>query len=532
MIRYTLIATLFALTLEVGAQGLQIENAKAYDWALSLSERGEYEKSIDFFTQVLNKEPDNINILYNLGISYLNTDKGTGNAATYFAKAIALLDQEAYNTKMGKDLFMSLARTNQLQYKFTDAIANYNKMLEFVDDDQTSLIKKIQREITICNNAIELKKNPVNINIYNLGNKINTPYDEHSPIVNMDESVLYFTSRKSNPYSQKLNDGQYAEKIYYSKKTDDHWNISRIINPIARRESHETVVCLSEDGKELYLLISDSDGRDLYVSNYVGRTWSAPEKLPDGINSRSNETHASINKDKTILYFTSDREGGYGGLDIYMVRKLPNGLWGIPKNLGPQINTEYDEETPTIATDNNTLYFSSKGHNTMGDFDIFYSIQNTDESWQKPVNVGYPINTPDDNLFYTQTSDSHKFYYASKRDDSLGGSDIYLIEYPRPYEKTLALLRGLIHSTDGQAIANAEIKVFNKTNGQLEGTYRPSANNGKFICIVPSGNIYQMEVKMTGFKTVLDEFSVPVQNSYDQTKTAFDLKEIVLEPEN
>ncbi len=532
MIRLFVPIFLILFTTNLVAQTKDSNNAKIYHAAVALSEDGDCEKAIEQFKRVVKSEPDNINALYNIGFCYLNINNGADSASVYFNKTIDLLSKDEYNTEIGLDAFMSLAKSYQLQYRFQDGIDTYNRILEFIGDDYIDLKADINRQVEICNNGIILMKNPVKLEIHNLGKNINSKYDDHSPLVSADESVMIFTSKRISSYSTIMDDGQFSEKLFTSTKNSE-WDKSEVIKSIAQKNSHEAGVCLSADGTELYMLISNIDGQNLYVSNYDGETWSEPYKLPSGINSRYNETHASINSDKSVLFFTSDRKGGYGGLDIYMVRKLPNGEWGTPKNLGDKINTPYDEETPMIYLDGKTLYFSSEGHNTMGNFDIFYSTMAADSSWSKPVNMGYPINTPDDDFFFVPTAAKNKAYMASSRfEDNYGGSDLYLIEYEEPFENHLAVIKGQLKNDEETAWDNVRILVKEHADDKLIGEYRPHPETGKYIMILECGKSYDINFEGEGVTPQNITYDVNDDLAYHKTSESVEMKDIWLTVES
>ncbi len=489
-------AFMLIMAQSVSAQTKTSSISKLFNRAVSFSEKGDYEQAIPLFKMVAEQEPENLNVLYNLGHCYLNAKGGHDSATVYFSKSIELLEEENYNTDIGVDLHLSLGKTKQILYKYDEAIDIYKKMLQFLDDDQVDLNEVVEREIEICNNGINFMKNPVKLEVHNLGNAVNSNYDDHSPLVSADESIVMFTSRRRSSYAQILDDGQFSEKIYFSDKDGENWNKAAALKEVLQRDSHESGVCLSADGNELYLLRSDFDGQNLYVSEYDGETWSEPFLLPNGINSRYNETHASINADKTVLYFTSDRKGGLGGLDIYMARKLPDGRWGTPKNLGGDINTDYDEETPMIHPDGKTLFFSSEGRNTMGKFDIFYSRMNADSSWSEPVNMGYPINTPDDDFFFVPTVTENRAYMASSRfDENYGGSDLYVIEYEEPEIDRLAVVKGRLNAGRDYPWDNIAIFVKEKGIDGIIGEYKPNPISGEYLMILEAEKNYEIIVE-------------------------------------
>jgi len=528
MIRIVALLSAVIISMSSFAQTKE-SNIKIYNQAVELCKAGDHLKAVDLFKRVYKSEPENVDLLYNLGQCYLNSNNGSDSAAIYFEKAVSLLNKEKYNTDFGIDLFMSLAKAKQYSYKFQEAIDNYNNVLGFIDPNATDFRGVINREIEISKNGIEFMKHPVKLEVKNLGSTVNSKYDDHSPLVNADESLLLFTSRRISSYSEMMDDGQFSEKVFSSKKVDGNWSKSEVVKSVVTRDSHESVLCLSADGTELYMLVSNFDGQNIYVSNFDGETWSEPYMLPEGINSRFNETHASINADKSVLYFTSDRRGGLGGLDIYMVRKLPNGEWGLPKNLGESINTPYDEETPMIHPDGKTLYFSSKGHNTMGNYDIFYSQMNADSTWSEPVNMGYPINTPDDDFFFVPIAAENKAYMASSRfEDNYGGSDLYVIEYEEPVERRLAVIRGQLKSEGNADWDEVRIRVTEKGNTDLIGEYKPNPATGKYVMILEADKDYDVAYVGNGFESKKDELRITKEMTYRNLEQSYDIDNVVL----
>ncbi len=500
-------------------------NTKLFNSAIDLHEKGDQGKAITLFRRVLDSEPDNEVVLYYLGSCYLDENVSIDSATYFYKKSAELLEDSKYNTDFGIDLFMSYAKANQLSYNFDEAIKVYKEILKFADPQLTNLQDEINHEIETSKNAIEMVKNPVKLEVKNLGPNVNSKYDDHSPLVNADESLLLFTSRRLSSYAQIMDDGQFSEKIYSSSKVDGQWSPSEIIKSIVKSSSHEAGLCLSSDGTELYMVINSVKGRDIYVSNYDGETWSEPFMLPEGINSRYDETHASINADKSLLFFTSNRKDsvGHGGLDIYMVRKLPNGKWGTPKNLGDVINTPYDEETPMIHANGKVLYFSSKGHNTMGGYDIFYSVMNNDSTWSEPVNMGYPINTPDDDFFFVPAVAENRAYMASSRfEDNYGGSDIYEIEYEAPIEQRLAVVKGQLSSDNPDATwDNVRIKVSEVGSDEVVGVYKPNPITGKYILILESNKSYDVAYEGEEIESKQETLKVTNDMTYHNAQQSF-----------
>ncbi len=374
-------------------------------------------------------------------------------------------------------------------------------------------------------------KYPIKMQITNLGGTINSEYDEHSPVFSADEQILIFTSkRKSEIHLAKTEDGQYYEDIYISQKlADGQWTIPVSISSNINTPRHEASIGLSPDGQELYIYVDEStilnprDG-NIYVSRLIGDEWTKPVKL--NINTKYNENHASISADGQELYFTSDRPEGYGGLDIYKSKRLPNGEWGIPVNLGPTINTPKDEVSPFIHPDGVTLFFSSKGHNSMGGFDIFYSILDDSMKWSTPTNLGYPINTPNDDAFYIPTPDGQRAYYASERPGGIGRKDIYIITLPQSEEKLLTVMTGYITMANGRLPENVTIRVIEEATNKEVGIYTPNSKTGKYLFILKAGKRYIISVESDIFLPYTEIIDVSDSVTYNKIERPITLNPI------
>jgi outer membrane protein OmpA-like peptidoglycan-associated protein len=300
-------------------------------------------------------------------------------------------------------------------------------------------LPETERKIAECRTGKDLVANPVRYSIVNVGTAINSEFEEYAPVLNASETEIAFTSRRrdGNMNADVSRDNKPWEDIYYSKKNGDKWQSAGNIGSPVSGLHHESTLFLSPDGNTLYIY-KDVGSGDIFVCHKgADGKWSQPQSLP-GVNSADYvESSMSITSDGSVLYFASDRPGGMGGLDIYSATKDSKGNWFRPRNLGPKINTELDEEGPFIDFTGKTLYFSSEGGKGMGEHDIYKStlVDAEQNLWSDPENLGYPVNTPDDDVFFVTTRDGKHSYFASIREDGFGYSDIYRIEMP-PEKKT------------------------------------------------------------------------------------------------
>ncbi len=375
---------------------------------------------------------DTTNIRANFSAGYIQTVTiGRDLSTKYFLRVY----RQAPNYRF--DIEYWIGQGYQYGLKFDNAIRYYtlykNKLIKrpsYAGKDKFEM-KEVDRRIEECINGKDFVANPKPYAITNIGSAINSEFEDYAPIFNADETELVFTTRRrdGNTNENVADDNKPYEDVFVAFKNGDKWGSAKSIGPPINTQFHESTSALSPDGNTLYIRKDDNEG-DIFVSEKGSDgKWSEPKPLPGVVNSTYREASVSITQDGKILYFASDRPGGFGGSDIYMCTKDSKGEWTRVKNLGPTINTEYEEDGPFIAADGKTLYFSSTGHKGMGGFDIFKTIlkdQKTNE-WSEPENIGYPINTPDNDVFFTSSKDGKRWFYSSVREDGLGYEDIYVI---------------------------------------------------------------------------------------------------------
>jgi outer membrane protein OmpA-like peptidoglycan-associated protein/tetratricopeptide (TPR) repeat protein len=394
----------------------------------------------DQYAQAAELDPTNIRANYMAGKLFMETINK--ERSTYYFQQVYRLDP-TYRF----DLLYLIGRGQQYGYNFENAIEFYEKYAEklkqeinYVGQDKVSF-PEVERRILECKNGIEFMANPGEVSIINMGKEINSEWDDFAPVLNADESLMIFTTkRKEGNLNENVDLDNFAyEDMFSSTRKNGIWSKAVNLGTSINTMYHDSNLALSADGNQLYIY-KDNNGGDIYVANrQANNSWSKPQPLSDNINSIYAELSVSISPDNNTIFFSSDRPQGLGGVDIYMSTKDNRGRWGKPVNLGPNINTEFDEEGPFIDYDGKTLYFSSKGRNGMGQYDIFKSVyDSTTMTWGEPENLGYPINTPDDDVFFVTTKDGKRGYYASVREDGMGYLDIYMVTFPEQRNVLLA----------------------------------------------------------------------------------------------
>lgn len=507
---------------------------KKFEKAEQYLESESYALALPIYLDILKTDPENANIAFKAGICYLNSSSEKNKAEAVLEKAAEKIS-EKYAEGSFKErnapsfALFYLGKAQHFNYNFDKAISSFEKFLTLVGESDPETTADVKRNIEMCRNGIELKQNPVNIKVENVGINVNSPYSEHSPLITADESMLIFTSRRKESTGGMLDpkDNTYFEDIYLSTRSEQGWNPPVNIGVPINTEGHDATIGLSVDGQSLLVYKDDNGDGNIYQSNLVGNMWLQPRKLNDYVNSKSWESGASISADNNFLFFTSDRAGGFGGRDIYRSRKLPNGEWGRPINLGPAINTQYDEEAPFLHPDGKTLYFSSLGHKCMGGFDIFTSVLTDSGTWTMPENIGYPVNTTDDDVFYIPTPDNRRAYYSSfKNEGGVGEKDIYMLTYPDVSETPLTVYRGVINSVYGGVPEGAMITVTDNETGELIGTYTPNIETGKYLIILQPGKNYNISYEAEGFLFQSENLDVSDSSAYKLINKAVELSPI------
>ena len=512
---------------------------------------GNYMLALEHFAKANNFNPNNALLNYKIGECYLNSIDKT-KSITYFENALKL------NPKCSPDLHYLLGQAYHLNLEFDKAIAEYKTYKEsLLPEELTLYTKEIEKKIIEATNGKELIKNPVRVFIDNLGNTVNTIYPEYNPIINADESMMIFTSRRDNSTGGEKDpiDFKYFEDVYISYNIGGTWGAP--INPgkPLNTELHDATVGLSPDGQTL-LIYKIKGGGDLYESKMEGSQWSKPDWLSKMINSDYHETSASFGPDGRTLYFVSNKPGGYGCHDIYMTRKNDKGKWTEPVNLGPVINTEYDEEGVFMHPDGKTLYFSSRGHKTMGGYDIFKSVFEGGK-WSEPENIGYPINTPDDDVFFTISANGRHGYYSSASAGGYGGQDIYMITFlgqekpvinnnednllaslTKPVSETvieptveiksnnLTLLKGTIVDDISSSPIKATIELTDNIKNEVIASFESNSATGKYLVSLPSGVNYGITVKADGYLFHSENFDIPAATGYNEIVKNIRMKKI------
>lgn len=387
------------------------------------------------------------------------------------------------------------------QKNFDEAITTLEKYRKINAAKRMYGIDEINYRIAICNNAKTLMANSQPSAIRNMGPAINSAYADYVPVIIPDESALFFTSKRPNKAGTRNGDNNYFEDVYVSYRENNSWKKAEPLNAPVNSETNDACVAVSADGQRMILYRTTPDGRsgDLFTTRVSrNNSWEPLQKMNALINSESIETSACFSNDSTEIYFSSDRPGGLGGKDLYRIKVLPNGKWSQPYNLGPNVNTPYDDDAPFLHPDGVTLYFSSKGHNTMGEYDVFKSVFDREKNlYSKAENLGYPINDVENDIFFVLSPDGQRGYYSSVKADTHGGMDIYEID--TKFVETQVVVRRGTARLDGQA-GRVQITLTDVETGQLFGTYLSHPDHGRFIMVINPRHTYHLSAEAEGFQ--------------------------------
>jgi outer membrane protein OmpA-like peptidoglycan-associated protein len=502
----------------------------------------DYKNALATFLSAYELNPDDALVNYKIGLTYLYSETKS-KAALYIDKAYRL--NPAVNPDIDYHLGIAFQNTNE----FKKAIEHFERFKK----KKKELGSIADEKIAECHIADSLSQNELNVVIENLGNVVNTPYNDYSPIISADGNTLIFTSNRTDDPAKAKANANY-EDIYVSYKSSSGWSEPKLISSNINIKYNDAAASLSPDGNTLFLYYEEGEG-DIYISTRNGDQWSKPEPLNKNINTGMFwETCASVSPDGKKLYFASNRDGGFGELDLYVSTLDNKGQWGKAVNLGPVINTPENEDSPFIHHDGVTLYFSSDGHPNLGNSDIFFS-EFKNNKWSKPENIGWPLNSWEYDGFFTLSPDKKKGYFSTVKEGGLGDADIYSIaflepkykpkpkpvvakveekvktELPKQEEfvdpmvqvhkdmKVVTLLRGKVIDEASAAPLSAVISLVNNETNQVITKINANPVTGEFELVIPHGGNYGVATEKTGYLFNSINFNLPQFAEYQEIDT-------------
>lgn len=502
--------------------------------------------------------PDNALCNWMIGFSKFHLKPQSDECVKYLEKANQL------NPSVDLQAKYILGWAYQLHYRWDDALKTYREYKMLLQNNKGTMpfqIEDVDKKINECEVGKRLMAKPERIFIDNMGAHVNSSYPDYSAYISTDEATLIFTSRRKYKENQKTDesDGGYFEDLYICNKKNGEWSDPVNMGPPINEENfHEATAGLSPDGTTLYIYEHHGKGGgDVFQSKLVGTTWSKPEKLNKNINSDYRETTVAESFDGKSLYFISNKPGGLGFGDIYLSTKDAKGNYGPAVNVGQPLNTKYAEEGLFMIPDGKTLYFSSKGYGSMGGYDIFKTVLENGK-WSTPENLGYPVNSPDDDVYFAISGSGRRGYYASAKEGGYGEKDIYVItflgpEKPFAYSSednliasaqepikakmadaieiktvSLTILKGTITDAFTKKPLEATIELVDNVKNEVIATFKSNSSTGKYLVSLPSGKNYGIAVKAEGYLFHSENFDIPASSGYQEVVKDVELKNVAV----
>lgn len=476
---------------------------KIYQEGISYFRRGNYPLAAQQMRQVVNEEPGCVDALYVLGlINFKKQDRNFKEAEKYFRAVVALCpDYDNY-------AFLYLAEISYSKEDFREVIKNLKIFTR--DVDKIKKDEDYNRAIELLDYAefyVTLTGNPVPFEP-KVVEGISTAENEYLPILSPDNQMAFFTREtRINPDRNSLvKEVRYKEKFYFSLKSEDgSFGEGEEMPEPFNLQDNEGGATLTADNRMLYYTVCkynnlrDYLNCDIYYSENIQGEWTPIKSVGNKINSPGSwESQPTVSADGRILYFVSDRNGGYGGYDIYKSIRGADGAWSAPINLGPVINSKAHEKSPFLHPDGKTLYFSSDGHKGLGGYDIFFSRSDSTGSWSKPKNIGYPINSPDDELGFFVSTDGTLGFFSSNKYNGKGGWDLYSFElYDAARPEKVLFIRGTVKSEISAEPVKAHIELKNIESRNISEVPMDSLT-GNYVAVAPFNSDYIMTVKKEG----------------------------------
>ncbi len=535
----------FSQSATVGNKKVQNERANTlYQYftdAQFALDKGRYNDAINILLALDKIIPDNSNVLYKIGSTYVNypiypNDNAMG--IPYLEKSLKniSIDYEGQylDTTAPIHAYYYLAKGYLTANRINDACETNKKFYNYAEQywgpayyseiKKEDIMTRAEKQKGECNTAVKLTANPLNVKLTKLGTTVNASFNEFNAFIAPDNK-LYFTSRSIFDATNLSNFGDsLIENIFYVNYDKETKNCSQAVNVFPDQKGSCSIVGLSADGNTMLIYKNDVGNGDLFFSKLENNTWSIPVSFGSSINgSKTCESHASLSPDGKTLYFSSERKGGYGGFDLYYSTLNAAGQWSKPDNMGEGINTEFDEVAPVISNDGNTLFYSSNGLETMGDFDIFKTSPEGRNKWSAPVNIGYPLNTTDDNIILSTSVDGKVSFLSSRTaKNGIGDLDIYEVSYyktPPP-----VTLLGKVKDAETKLPLHAKILILSSENKDTLNDIMNDDKTGLFNTIVNcKGKNIQLLVSAPNYEPYSREIN-PLINNIDNSITLDDIE--------
>lgn len=493
-------------TLPIVAQ----DASKLLKQAQKAAQHHQKDKAIEYLKKAVEAEPKQVQANHALAQAYLHY--GPQTKALPYMKVVMDHTEEP-----GHQQWMDYGKALHVRKRLDEAQEAYKK-----SDPHRKHIRKITHYRRQCAYAKELMAKPVKAKIANMGQVVNTSYDEYMPFVSADQQRMFFTSRRpGSTGGQKAVDGLPYEDVYVCFNKGGEWTKPRPLDAPINGNYHDACVGISPDGQTIYLY-KGTNGGDIYMTELKGGKWIKPK--PFEHNSEKYDSQVTISPDNKTMLFVSDRSGSK---DIWVCYRTVGGDWSPPHRLGGNVNSPYQEASPFFHTDGKTLFFSSEGHTSMGGLDIFsIEVKNGRGPYGKPKNLGYPINTVQDDLYFTLSPSGKYGYYSSNKPGGKGGQDLYTIIMPEKPEPELAILKGKVKEAFSDKPMEATITVTDNEKNEEVARFKSNANTGEYVVALPSGRNYGITIEKDGHLFHSENVQLSKKEGYKEYKKEIKLVNI------
>lgn len=465
----------------------------------------DFEKAMDCLKQAKQKDPSYSDIYVLMGDIY-NFTLHADSAVVCYNKAISLIGEP------DPMLYCIAGNEGAKCGQYDNALHNYElflkKGLQYSD-----MFGEVQKSIANCKFGIEAMKHPKIFQLHNLGVNVNSAWDESLATLTADESLLIYTVNRPKDEHTICAFCLNEEDLYVSEKKDSVWQPRYPMGAPIKTGYNEGAQCISPDGNYLLYTMCNADygmgSCDLYWSKKIGTKWSRPRNFDAPVNSSAWESQPTIAPDGKTIYFVSSRPGGYGGMDIWKTTMKSEGVFTVPENLGPTINTSGDDAAPFIHSDGRTLYFASNGRVGMGGYDLYYSTLQTDGTWSEPQNLGYPINTPADEINIFINAAGTVAYMASDKDGGYGGLDLYSFELDESLRPNpVTYIKGIVRDAVTSQPLAANIEMIDLNTKQTLTSTTSDAETGEFLACIQTGSNVLLNVSNPQYPFYSENFQI------------------------
>jgi outer membrane protein OmpA-like peptidoglycan-associated protein len=486
---------------------------KVFNGAITFFNAKQYADAQDYLSKALSYDPDFVEAYILRGQIY-QEQKDIDKAIVNYKKAAEV------NPDFYPKIYYMLATMEQKEGYYADALEHYTTYSKRLDADP-SLRARISHNVDLCTFGAKQIANPVPFNPKNLGPNINSSFEEYINTISVDDQTLIITQKrfKKSATTGKRISKSVEDFLTSQKSAKGQWKPLRNLTGF-NTEGNEGAMSISADNKlRVYTACGRREGFgscDLYYSELQADKWSQPRNMGPGVNSRWWETNSTISPDGKTIYFVSNRRGGFGKSDIYKITKQADGTWGDVVNLGKNINTAGSEMTPFIHPDGKTLYFASDGHIGMGGSDLYVSRMNNKGEWSYPMNLGYPINTKENEMGIVLNALGNLAYISADREGGFGGFDVYSFDlYAEARPTAVTYMRGLVRDAESKAPLQAKFELVNLKTGKRLAKSTSDAHNGDFMLIIPVDVQLALSVEREGYLFYSENFFVKAGNYTD-----------------